>query len=638
MSKTFYRTILGMVLILSTPAFHAQSRAFLDSLKSALSNEPSADGKCKLYNELSRTYSGVHVDSAMMYAQQGLRLSKQTGADKFRGKLYNAAGIAAISAGNAEASLAYMDSALIVERQRGDQSGIAGSLGNKGSILYMSGRYNESQKLQFEALRIYETLGDQSAIATTLSNIHGTYSIMKDWKNALQSGHRAMAIFRQLNELDGQGFMAFNLASVYTSLGVIDSMEHYGNQTLYFFQKLNSEEGIADGKRVLSDVAVRKKNFIQAEQYAKEAMATYEKMGSQYKYAQILAILAEMELAQEHNEKAIQYAQELLDVAEKMGVLQFKRDAYKYLMTAYGGMQNFSAYYDYAEKYIPLRDSIINEDVLEEVNRLKVEYGAERQAKENELLKQREEILQLELTRKNWWISLSIALSVVLIMLVSFYYRNRKLKQERETLQLEQRLLRAQMNPHFVFNSLSAIQSFLYSKEPILAGKYLSSFANLIRGILDNSKTEWVLLSKEIAWLENYLELQLLRFDQSFDYKIHLDDDMPIDLIKVPPMLVQPFIENSIEHGFKQLERQGLLEVSFHRMGDVLEVTIVDNGHGFDVTDKANTLDSTPHAMSITSDRIQALNQTLSHKITLNVKSEKGVGTTVKFVVPVKSI
>ncbi len=120
---------------------------------------------------------------------------------------------------------------------------------------------------------------------------------------------------------------------------------------------------------------------------------------------------------------------------------------------------------------------------------------------------------------------------------------------------LKQRLLRSQMNPHFIFNSLSGIQNFIVTEKSTKASIYLSKFATLVRNILDSSVKEYVTLEKEIATIENYLELQKVRYAGKFEFSIKTDDAIDPESTMIPPMLAQPFIENAIEHGIVHSEK-----------------------------------------------------------------------------------
>jgi LytS/YehU family sensor histidine kinase len=136
------------------------------------------------------------------------------------------------------------------------------------------------------------------------------------------------------------------------------------------------------------------------------------------------------------------------------------------------------------------------------------------------------------------------------------------------------------MNPHFIFNVLGSIQNFMLSNDSKKAAGYLSKFASLTRTTLEYSSEESIALSDEIAMLKNYMELEQMRKPGIFDFEIEYDDELEADFIQIPPMMIQPFIENAIKHGFKDINYVGNLFLSFRDKMEFIEVVIHDNGTG----------------------------------------------------------
>jgi len=187
---------------------------------------------------------------------------------------------------------------------------------------------------------------------------------------------------------------------------------------------------------------------------------------------------------------------------------------------------------------------------------------------------------------------------------------------------LRQKVLRSQMNPHFIFNSLNAIQSYVLKNEASLAVKYLNSFARLIRMILDSSRFDYISLTKEIDILKYYLELQQLRFGDKFVYQLEIDDSLDTGSLLIPAMLAQPFIENAIEHGLQHLETKGTVKISFIRKNDSLVFKVIDNGIGRDASLKIQEnikLKSPSLSTQLFKERLHTLNKYSGQKITYNI-------------------
>lgn len=208
---------------------------------------------------------------------------------------------------------------------------------------------------------------------------------------------------------------------------------------------------------------------------------------------------------------------------------------------------------------------------------------------------------------------------------------------------LKQRVLRSQMNPHFIFNSLTSIQSFVLRSDATMASKYLNSFAGLIRLILESSRYDYITLKNEINILNYYLEIQKMRYSDNFTYSFDIDAELDIEKIKVPPMLAQPFIENSIEHGIQHLESIGELSIRISREDANLLFEIRDNGIGRQASvqlNQENIFASKSMSTKITNDRINSLNKYAKNMISYNIidlkdETNKASGTLVMISIPI---
>ncbi|MBN1652082.1 MAG: histidine kinase, partial [Bacteroidales bacterium] len=213
---------------------------------------------------------------------------------------------------------------------------------------------------------------------------------------------------------------------------------------------------------------------------------------------------------------------------------------------------------------------------------------------------------------------------------------------EEEIDKLKQRVFRSQMNPHFIFNSLTSIQSFILSNNVDSASKYLNSFARLIRLILESSRLDYISLKNEIDILTYYLDIQKMRFADNFNYDFYVDPEIEVERVKIPPMLAQPFIENAIEHGIQHLDVMGEIDLKFIQEGKFLFFELLDNGIGRAAAlslNKDNVYVPNSLATQIINDRIKAINkyakEEISYKI-IDLKDTHGhaVGTHVIIKIP----
>jgi len=274
---------------------------------------------------------------------------------------------------------------------------------------------------------------------------------------------------------------------------------------------------------------------------------------------------------------------------------------------------------------------------------LMAEAEAERTDQKFRALAQENELSRLRLSQ-SIFISAGIgALVVIISLFLLLFFQRKRLTAEQKSILMEQRLLRAQMNPHFLFNSLASIQNYIINEKTDQASIYLSRFSQLVRNILDNSVEEYVPLEKEIETVQNYLELQKVRYAGKFDYNIDIDPAIDIDIVQIPPMLAQPFIENSIEHGIKYRETPGHIDIRFRLEDSLIRFEVEDDGVGREKAHEIETRQKTKHrsmATSITHDRLMSINRKLKRKIRMEIvdlkdASGEGCGTKVMFGIPV---
>jgi sensor histidine kinase YesM len=229
---------------------------------------------------------------------------------------------------------------------------------------------------------------------------------------------------------------------------------------------------------------------------------------------------------------------------------------------------------------------------------------------------------------------------IILSLFLLLFFLRKRLMAEQKSILMEQRLLRAQMNPHFLFNSLASIQNYIINEDSDKASIYLSRFSQLVRNILDNSLEEFVPLEKEVETIQNYLELQKVRYAGKFDYTIDIDIDTEITMI--PPMLAQPFIENAIEHGIRHKTGPGQIDIRFHLEDGYIRFEVEDDGVGREKALEIEATQGRKHrsmATSITIDRLKAINKKLRQKIRLEIidlkdANGKACGTRVRFGIP----
>jgi len=246
---------------------------------------------------------------------------------------------------------------------------------------------------------------------------------------------------------------------------------------------------------------------------------------------------------------------------------------------------------------------------------------------------------------KTWWF-ISVA-SFLLFSIILLIYRNRQrqLKEEKERLQMEknmlemeQKALRLQMNPHFIFNAMNTVQALIAKKDEKTARYYLAKFSKLMRKVLENSRNTLITIHDEIEALENYLNLEQLSNEDNFDYEIIVDQNIQTDAYGIPPLLLQPFAENSIVHGIKELKHRGKITINFEWKETFIECSVSDNGRGRLAAKEVRHQKSSYHkstALLLTQERLASLSDELPVKSFEIIDMKEPSGTKVIIRIPV---
>ena len=253
---------------------------------------------------------------------------------------------------------------------------------------------------------------------------------------------------------------------------------------------------------------------------------------------------------------------------------------------------------------------------------------------------------------KTGWFRLIFILLIGTIFYILLRWQ-RKRREEKQQLQIEyekkiaaveMNMLRAQMNPHFIFNSLNSINTFILKNDSDNATEYLQKFSSLVRLILDNSRNEWILLENEIKALELYIELEALRFENIFSYSINVSPGINQSSVWVPPLIIQPYAENAIRHGLiNRKEPGGKLDINVWRNNGQLMMQVEDNGIGRAAAEKMkkpiNKLHQQSHGMKITAERLDIVNEVykVNAKVQVTDLNENGnTGTKVLITIQYK--
>jgi len=361
--------------------------------------------------------------------------------------------------------------------------------------------------------------------------------------------------------------------------------------------------------------------IIQSLKISGESGRSYSILVDNTHAASILLDLNRPEEARKYCQVALTLAQEKKTYPEQLA------DAQRLMAKIEEASGNWRAAYLNLQGHHEAMDSIRNAAIAKNIMELEVKYQTAEKEKQIVKLDNENILKSLRITRIKWMVLVLILILFLSVSVLVFWSRKNRLNHLRQQAELKQKLLRSQMNPHFIFNTLNAINLFIQTNQGLVASDYLARYAKLMRQILENSAMEYVSLKNEVAFIHNYLVLQQLRFKDVFEYEVILDESLDIEFLEVPPMIAQPFVENAIEHGFREMKSGGKLVVEFQLINNRLMLIVTDNGSGFMIKEEKRR----SFAMAITSERLSVLGEK-SDALTVESpveNSEKGTRVTI---------
>ena len=556
---------------------------------------------------------------------------------------YENIGIIFIKQGEHTKATVMLDSAMKRYEQLGNKIGIASVISNRGNAQFALGNYEKALVYFLESYKMREELDDSIGLAKISNNLGIIYMSQHEDDKALEWYMKGIAILNALGNKGAQVSALNNIGHVFTRKNQYNEAIKYYQQSIMISLSNENPDGAITAYLGLADIYTTKNNLNTALVYFKKAESLLNEIGNIFKLNHMYIIGGSIYEKMENYETAIQYNKKALVSSEELGMKQFQANALVALASCYKKLGKFEEAFKFMEEYSNLNDSMHSDEKVKQIAEMHAKFETENKQKENVILESQLKVKSLEL-RTNQLLLFGLGgILLFSIILGGLIFRNNKMKLEHRSLQLEQKLLRTQMNPHFIFNALITIESYIYENEPKLAGKYLSDFSRLMRLILDSSVQEFIPLKKELETLRFYLELQKLRMDDNFTYTIDttLIDDL--DEVNIPPMLTQPFIENAIEHGFRGKTTHGHISIDYKLVGEnELQITVKDNGTGINHNQQVTTDSNIFHRLSaiqITKERLVVLNKSKHKKVQFHIsdladEGGVGTGTRVVFTVP----
>ena len=540
-----------------------------------------------------------------------------------------------------------------------------------GYTHYEKGEFEKSFETIRQGLVEKKRIGDKRGMIWSLYRLAHIYQSVGDHEAAL-------AYFRQSHrQAQSQGLKW----QIYRSMGnIFLHLKNYDSSIYYYRQALQHIlPDDAPSLAGLGQLYMLRKEYDTALNYLQRAINSFKKRNRDSGIMWALIDMGKSYIGLQQYSKGLECARQSLTIADRMNAKDAERYAYEIHWKVFEAMYKRDSAYLYFQKFVILKDSL--EDArfklqhLQKLALYKVETKEEQQQAKIDLLHKDNQIKHQQLHQESLIKKILIGSLLVFAIIGVIVLRNISLKRknekhhrelienelqiqklesdkakaelQQEATELEMQALRAQMNPHFIFNCLSSINRFILKNESETASDYLTKFSRLIRMVLNNSNKTLIVLEDELEMLRLYLDLERLRFKNSFDYTISFHNNFDAASIFLPPLLLQPFAENAIWHGLMNKEGHGELDVAFELKNSILNCYITDNGVGRKMAEELKSKSAEKQksrGMQITAERIALLNKDLKQttfsvddlvdtdgqaagtRVTLRIRFKEGIG------------
>jgi tetratricopeptide (TPR) repeat protein len=584
------------------------------------------------------------------------------------------------------------------------------ALYSMGNCQYVMDNYSDALVSQLSALQIFDSLGNQQEKGHLLSQIASIQAYTGSYELAYQYYQMAMEVFEAIHDTNSFLQSIYDLGHAYLQQGdTMESETMFRRRLRILGDESTSREkaytcealGLCYTGRDLDsalyyfDTAEQIWNvfnthfvglggfgrlyLLKAEayhaagpEYFEKTLAFYQKchdfswLGSNQLMVRLLCGMADLYYNTEKYDSAFlrldgayYLCSNYLDkinhhfygnLNEKMEdeiyLKSYMEKIYRLYYNLYTVLDNKDKAFEYYKKATQWSDSIFNQQNSRQWAMLQGQYETDRARGRISELEKDNEMKSMAVRQSRIYLVVLGVIAFLILLIGLLFIRQNRMQTQHRTLILEQKLMRVQMNPHFIFNSLADLQGFIWSKDPATSNEYLSSFSKLLRLILENSRQEFVPVEREVAAVTNYLKLQSFRYKDKFDYSIEIDETIDEEAFLIPPMLSQPFIENSIEHGIQDKETKGHISFEMKLDHDVISIRVTDDGIGFKGSMEKKSEKYKDHeslAMKITQERLVMLGKKYRKKLNFEMSdiidaNDKIIGARVSIDVPYQTI
>lgn len=585
---------------------HNQAITLLGNALTVFKATEDRKGMAYVYTNLGMVYWQISQwKKALEYFNKSIEMAEGVKDEQTIGNAYGNIGIIYYERSDYPKALEYDQKALGIHKQYHNIRGAAQNLQNIGLIYLDQTEYIKAMDYLLQAARINEKLKDLSGLAHNYANLGMIYEKISDYNSALTYYERSKRLCEETGEKFGLYFNLESLGSIKLHVKNYSAALVDFGQALMLADTLGYKKGSAEIYNFTGIIQAALGHWGEAISQYEKATVLFDSLGYKPDLADNLERTAEAisqapdPVLLEHHispQRRLNVARSLLKrsliLAKKAGAQNVQENIWKTSSSLYEQEGNIDkAFADY-KKFIALRDSLDDNERQKELEFKGIQYEFNRKADslrfENQLaeakLQQQTLIARHHLKEQRIY---GIGIFLLFIAVAAFLFYRNKMKQSAMKAELEHKMsdavlssLHAQMNPHFIFNCLGSIKQMILENEQENANRYLNKFAKMIRLSLEHSRRPYVTIREKLEYLNNYLEMEQLRFNHSFKYKIEIDENIRPDEVTVPPMMIQPLVENAIWHGLMNKENDRELVIRYKLLRNKLVCEIEDNGIG----------------------------------------------------------
>ncbi len=443
-----------------------------------------------------------------------------------------------------------------------------------------------------KALELAETIknppdGIKRSINVSLNGIGNIYLTLGQYDLAIEQFKKSMKLEQALGNKLGLAINYQNIGECLEKQGKLDEALNSYRTSLAYNEEIDSDKGRIICNNSIAQVYIKKDENIKAVALLEPILTQAEAMNDKDIISLIHTNLGWALMNLKRYKDAENHLKKGLELANRFNIPSNISTANDFLSELYSLKGDYKLSLEYFKNARHIEDEIASDRNLRYVNDMITRYETEKKSAQLEMVSKENEINKLKLRKNNATLLISGIILALLAGIFYVLYRQYQLKNEKKLLTLEQSMLRSQMNPHFLFNSLNSIKLYIINNEKKNAVHYLNKFSKLVRKILEASSLKEISLEEELETVELYMNIENIRFSQEINFNVNIDKDIDVHTVKIPSLILQPFLENALWHGLSSKEGEKNIDLTVSRGKDgFINITIIDNGVGREASEK----------------------------------------------------